>query len=55
MLRKEKGNEILLEKVNPVNNEIDLLPEEKIQESDLARYLTLIKLVNETENKENDK
>ena len=55
LLRKEKGNEILLEKVNPVNNEIDLLPEEKIQESDLARYLTLIKLVNETENKENDK
>lgn len=54
-MRKEKGNEVLFEKLKPISEEIDNLSEEKIHEADLAKYLTLIKLINEMESKENAK
>lgn len=54
-LRRENGDKMLTEKVDPVKKEIESLPESKIQESDLSRYLTLIKLVSEVEDKENVK
>jgi len=54
-LRSEKENKFLMEKVDPVRKEIESLPDKNIQESDLSRYLTLIKLVSEVEEKENVK
>lgn len=51
----EKGDKILMEKVSPVKKEIESLPVSKIQESDLSRYLTLIKLASEVEDKEDVK
>jgi hypothetical protein len=54
-LRNEKDNKFLVEKVDPVRKEIESLPEKNIQENDLSRYLTLIKLVSEVEEKENVK
>lgn len=54
-LRNEKGDKILMEKVDPVRREIESLPDKQIQESDLSRYLTLIKLVSEVEDKEDVK
>ena len=54
-LRGERGDKILMEKVDPVKKEIESLPVSKIQEGDLSRYLTLIKLASEVEDKEDVK
>jgi hypothetical protein len=51
-LSTEKNEKIITEKFDPVKKEISSLPEEKIQEADLSRYLTLIKLISEVENKD---
>jgi hypothetical protein len=51
-LRKESKEKVLFEKVDPVKKEIDLLPEQNINEADLTKYLTLIKLISEVENKD---
>lgn len=55
LLRNEKGDKFLMEKVDPVRKEIESLPDRNIQEGELSRYLTLIKLVSEVEEKENVK
>ena len=54
-LRNEKNDKILQEKVDPVRKEIETLPNQNIQEGELSKYLTLIKLVTEVEDKENVK
>jgi hypothetical protein len=51
-LRRENGDKILSEKVIPVKKEIELLSEQNIQEEDLTKYLTLIKLISEAEEKD---
>ena len=52
VLRSERGDKVITEKVDPVKREIEQLPEEKIQEGDLSRYLTLIRLIAEVEEKD---
>jgi len=52
LLRREKGEKILTEKIDPVKREVEALPEKNIQEGDLTRYLTLIKLISEAEEKD---
>jgi len=54
-LRGEKNDKILQEKFDPVKKEIESLPNQNIHESELSKYLTLIKLVSEVEDKENVK
>jgi hypothetical protein len=51
LLRREKGEGILTEKVDPVKREVESLPDRNIQERDLTKYLTLIKLISEAEDK----
>lgn len=51
-LRKEKGEGVITEKVDPVKREVESLPNQNIQESDLTKYLTLIKLISEAEDKD---
>ena len=52
VLRSERGDKVITEKADPVKREIEQLPEEKIQEGDLSRYLTLIRLIAEVEEKD---
>jgi len=54
-LRGEKNDKVIQEKVDPVRKEIESLPNQNIHESELSKYLTLIKLVSEVEDKENVK
>jgi hypothetical protein len=51
-LRREKGEGIITEKVDPVKKEVESLPNQNIQEGDLTKYLTLIKLISEAEDKD---